>query len=335
VIVYLFVLWNVVSVFWSFDVEHTIQYIKTYLQLAAMAWILWDLYTTPAALKTGLQAYVLGAYVSIGSTVINYLTGEEANYLRYTAAGFDPNDVGVILGLGIPLAWYLAVTEGSSKVTQVLRLVNYAYIPAAVLAILLAASRGAFLAALPAFLFVLWSLPRLTLFLRVLILAALISAFFVLQPLVPRSSLQRLGTTGASIAEGDLGDRVDVWREALASFAKHPLLGIGSGAFRTAVVQGNVAHNSFLSVLAEVGLIGFALFAIILAMAVSQAMHQSKWDSRLWLTILLVWAIGAFSLTWEHRKPTWLFLSLVVVSADLSVRRDEARCGQSLPAPGQ
>jgi hypothetical protein len=54
----------------------------------------------------------------------------------------------------------------------------------------------------------------------------------------------------------------------------------------------------------------------------------------LWLTILLVWAIGAFSLTWEHRKPTWLFLSLVVVSADLSVRRGEARRGQDLPAPG-
>jgi O-antigen ligase len=330
VMVYLFVLWNTVSAFWSFDVEETLQRSKTYFQLAGLVWILWDLYTSPTALKAGLQAYVLGVYVSIGSTVVNYVMGQEANYLRYAATGFNANDLGLMLALGIPVAWHLAVSESNSKVTHMLSLVNYAYIPIAILAISLTASRGALLAALPAFLFVLGSLPRLNFFLRVLIFAALISALFALQPLVPQSSFQRLGTTGASIADGDLGDRVDIWRESIASFTEHPLLGIGSGAFRTAVVPGNVAHNSFLSVLAEVGMVGFALFVIILAMTVYQAMHQPKWDARFWLIILLVWTIGASSLTWEHRKATWLFLSLVVVGASLSVRRDEARCAQSL-----
>jgi O-antigen ligase len=334
VAVFLFVLWNVVSAFWSFGIEETIQRIKTYFQLASMAWILWDLYTTPAALKAGLQAYVLGAYVSIGSTVVNYLMGQEANYLRYAATGFNANDLGLVLALGIPVAWHLAVSESSSKVTHGLRLVNYTYIPAATLAILLTASRGALLAALPALLFVLGSLPRLNLFLRVLISAALISALFALQTLVPQSSFQRLGTIGASIAEGDLGDRVDIWRESIASSAEHPLLGVGSGAFRTAVVPGNVAHNSFLSVLTEVGIVGFILFVIILAMTVYQAMHQPRWDARLWLTMLLVWAVGASSLTWEHKKPTWLFLSLVIASAGLSVRHNEARVRSESPHVG-
>jgi len=320
VMVYLFVLWNVVSVFWSVNVDETVTSIKTYFQLAVMVFVLWDLYTSPAALKAGLQAYVLGAYVSVVSTVANYLAGSETTHLRYAASGFNANDIGLILALGIPVAWHLAVSEGNSEKAHGLRVVNYAYVPAALLAILLTASRGALIAALPALLFVVGSLTRLDPFQRALILVALVAALFALQPLVPQSSLQRLATTGISIAEGDVGDRAQIWREGIAVFLEHPLLGTGSGTFKAAV-SGIAAHNSFLPVLVEVGIIGFILFVIILATIIYQAMRQPKWDSRLWLAILLVWTIGASALTWERRKPTWLFLSLAIISAGISVQK--------------
>jgi O-antigen ligase len=153
-------------------------------------------------------------------------------------------------------------------------------------------------------------------------LAALISALFALHPLVPQSSVQRLATTGSSIAEGDLGHRVYIWHEGLAVFAEHPFLGIGSDAFRTAVESNRLAHNVFLSVLVEVGIVGFVLFVIILAIAVYQAMHQPKWDARFWLTTLMVWTLGAFTLNWSWKKQTWLFLGLAVVGAGLPVRHD-------------
>ena len=73
----------------------------------------------------------------------------------------------------------------------------------------------------------------------------------------------------------------------------------------------------------KVGLIGFGLFVMVLAIAGYQAMRQPKGDSRFWLTLLLVWVIGAAGLTWEQRKVTWLFLNLTVVGAGLSTRRDE------------
>jgi O-antigen ligase len=228
-----------------------------------------------------------------------------------------------MLALGLPVAWHLAVSEDNGKKTRVLKLVNFVYTPAATLAILLTASRTALLAALPAFLFVVGSLTRLNLFLRALILGALMAGFFALQPLVPQSSLQRIATTGTSIAAGDMGGRVYIWREGIVVFSEHPLLGTGSGAFRTAVEAGKVAHNSFLSILVDVGIVGFILFVIILAVTVYQAIRQPKWNSRLWLAVLLVWAIGASTLTWERKKPTWLFLSLVIVSAGLSTQRDE------------
>lgn len=324
-VVYLFLLWNVVSAFWSVDVASTVICLRTCFQLTVLVWILWDLYTTPATLKAGLQTYVLGAYVSISSLLANYLRGTVRGYGRYAATGFDPNDLGLILALGIPVAWHLALSGGNNKKAHLLRLINYAYVPAAILAIVLTASRTCLLAIMPAFLFVLGSLARLKLFSRVLICTALVGALFVLQPLVPQQSFQRLGETRTQIAEGDLNGRVFRWREGLVAFSEHPLLGSGVGAFRAAVESGHSDHNTFLNVLVELGTIGFALFVFILAIAVYQAIHQSRWNSRFWLTILSVWAIGAFGMGWVRDKQTWLFLNLAVVGAGLSVECDESR----------
>jgi O-antigen ligase len=314
---FFFILWNSASYFWSVEVDATVKNIKTYVQLGILSWILWDLYTTPKALKAGLQAYVLGAYVAIGSTIFNYLKGPESTYTRYSATGFNPNDLGLILALGIPVAWHLAVSKTIGKENQALRLVNFGFVPAAILAILLTASRGSLIAAMPAFLFLLGSLTRLKLYQRVLLFAALTGTLFVLLPIVPQSSFQILGTTGTSIAEGDLTGRVDIWIDGIRVLSEHPIAGIGSGAFRWASESGKTAHNTFLSVLVEVGMIGFILFAAILAIAFYEAVHQPSGGSIFWLTILLVWAIGNSVHSWELRKITWLFLNLVIISASM------------------
>lgn len=330
--VYLFVLWNVVSAFWSVDIDRTIGRIQTYFQLTVLVWILWDLYTTPAALRAGLQAYVLGCYVAVASTVSNYLAGTQFHTNRYTASGFNPNDIGLILALGIPLAWHLAVSEGEGKYGYMLRVVNYAYLPAATLAILLTASRGSLVAASATLLFVLGSLNRLGRFRRILIFVVLVGALFVVQDMVPQASFQRLATAGDFMTTGDLNNRVTIWREGLAILSAHPLLGVGSGAFKAAAIEsGKVAHNVFVSVLVELGIIGFILFTIILVITVYQALRQPKWAARLWLTVLLVWGLGASVHTWEQTKPTWMFLSLVIVSAALTIRHDESRLHVEFP----
>jgi len=137
-------------------------------------------------------------------------------------------------------------------------------------------------------------------------------------------SFQRLGTTYTELTEGTLNNRTNNWLEGLESWAEHPLLGVGSNMYRSVNSLGKVAHNSFLSVLVEVGLIGFVLFGLILLIAISQAWRQPTWEKSFWLSLLLVWAIGASSLTWEHRKTTWLFLSLVTASAALTRYRNES-----------
>jgi O-antigen ligase len=91
--------------------------------------------------------------------------------------------------------------------------------------------------------------------------------------------------------------------------------------FRSVNIENKVAHNSFISVLVELGVIGFALFVLILTIAMIEAARQTKWHSRFWVSVLVTWVIAASTLTLEYRKPTWLFLSLVVASAALNSRQ--------------
>jgi O-antigen ligase len=328
VALFLFFLWNVVSAFWSMGIDQTQLRIKTYAQLCVMVLMLWDLYRTSAHLKAGLQAYVLGAWVCIISTTLNYLAGQEAFLYsegRYSATGINANDLAIILMLGVPAAWYLASSPGGRDGTlhRISRLANYAYVPAAFFAAALTARRTGLFAAVPAILYIIGTATRLKLGARIVILGALIAATLSLLPHIPQSSTGRLETAMTSLSVADLGGRAALWRTAIEAFSTHPLLGVGSGAFPATNRFGAVAHNSFLSVLAESGIVGFSLFALVLAIVVHQATHLTREYSRLWFAALLVWAIGASALTWEHRKPTWLFLSFVVITAGFSFRRVE------------
>jgi len=323
----LFVLWNAVSVFWSANPDETVGRVMTWAQLLAFAFILWDLYTTRTALLAGLQAFILGEYVAIGITLQNYFSGNAyyTHYQRFSPSEqSNPDGFGIIVALGISVAWYLAGSESTTKWGRILKLLNYAYIPAAFIGITLSGTRTAMLASIPAIAFGLASLTRLRLAARIAIFLILTWAVLILLPQFQElRSFQRFSTTVPELTQGDLNGRTEKWSEGLDSFLEHPLLGVGSNMYHSVTSRGNEAHNAFISVLVELGLIGFALFGTVLTIALIKAWNQPKWEATFWLTLLMTWAIGASSLSYEHRKATWLFLSLVVVSAALTSHRDK------------
>jgi O-antigen ligase len=102
---------------------------------------------------------------------------------------------------------------------------------------------------------------------------------------------------------------------------QHPILGVGSGAYPKAVepwlgvpkVAGfqYVAHNTFLSVLVECGLVGFAIFALLLATLLLYIWTMQSLERFLWLVVSASWAVGVLTLTWEHYKPTWLIMAMI------------------------
>jgi O-antigen ligase len=326
-LVFLYFAWHFVSSFWSIDREVTLERAMTYVQLVIMIWLFWDLYTTPATLRAGLQAYVLGAYVSLGTVIQNYLIrgsaiNSELIYQRFTADGFNANDLALILALGIPLAWYLAVSNQEHNRARGLKIVNYMYIPMATFAILLTASRSGLLVVFASLPFILGTFSTLRPVHRFLIFVALVGALYGAVSLAPDSTLARLGTIDDSIREWDFNNRINIWSHGLDVFLENPLVGTGSNTF--AVKSHTVAHNVYLSILVEVGIIGFILFTLILLSVIKQARRQPALMSKLWLAVLLVWAVGVMSLSWEHRKQTWLFLSFVVISANVSLQENKS-----------
>ena len=323
----LLVIWYAFSVFWSANPSRSVAHAMTWFQLLMLAFIWWDLYTTRKAVLAGLQAYVLGAYVSLGSAIGNFLSGKTfySHYERYSAGETNPDGFGFLLAVGIPIAWYLAISENTSREIRWLRFVNYAYIPLAFMGIALSGTRTALIASIVGTAFGLASLTRVRVWVRVAILLLLIAATFYLLPYVQDlRSFERLGTTGVELTQGDLNNRTNNWQDGFAAFVEHPLLGVGGNMYPTINRWGKAAHNSFIAVLVELGLIGFIIFGGLLLIVFTEAWRQPKWESRFWLTLFAVWTLGSYTLTWTHRKPTWLLLSLLIAGAALTLRREES-----------
>lgn len=309
-----FVILNFVSALWSASSETSVLQGVTWVQILLLSIILWDLYTSQSSVLVALQMYVFGSYVVVVSTIANYLAGQTYYYERFSAAGTNPDDVGIIVALGIPAAAYLAAFWLPNRLSF-LKVVNSIYIFAAFIGIALTGTRTALIASIPGTIFSIALLTRLRRNVALGLASVFLVATLLLVPYIPSASLERLGTTGAEIEDSDLNGRLPLWREGFHSFQRNPLLGIGSNMFRSINPEGKVAHNSFVSVLVELGLLGLAVCAMVVITAAISLSNQPTWERGLWLSILVAWAIGASMLTWEYRKPTWLFLNLVVVSA--------------------
>ena len=317
VIVLLFFLWNFVSVFWSPYTENTMQRVKTYSQVFLLMLIFWEVFQKPENLMAGLQAYIYGTYVLVINTIYNYINGNAAVAYegRYSASGVNANDLALILMTGLPVAMQLFFAVGQGKKGTALKLVNLAYIPLAIFAIILTGSRTSLIAVIPFGIYLVGT-QQIKFDRKILVFGILLISLLAMLPFIPQSVAARLGTLGSSIESGDLGGRVELWRQAILIFSNHPLIGLGSGTLDSAI--GSAAHNTFVSIAAETGFIGITLFSIILAIVLFQAINIPNGNSGLWVAIFLTWFIGVNTLSWEFRKLTWLLLNFIVIEGSFT-----------------
>ena len=339
VLVLLFFLWNVVTMLWSLDFVSTIERIQTYGQIFILILILWEIYQKTEDLMAGLQAYVLGAFIPIISTIINYISGTVAVAFegRFSATGVNAVDLALILILGLPAALHLFFRANKEGGSRILKWVNLAYIPTAFFAIILTGSRTSLFAVIPFVIYIFGSQQINYIRKSMAVLGLAISALALL-PFIPQTVLLRLGTVGATISAGDLSGRIDLWKQALIIISEHPFLGIGGGAAIS--LLDSPVHNTFLSVAAETGFIGFIFFLSILLIVFYQALSLPNGNAGLWTAIFLTWAIGVLSLSWEFRKLTWLILSFVVIEArivheQIRARKAEMELARSARQPAE
>jgi O-antigen ligase len=313
-----FVLWAAVSYLWSLDPNGTLVQVPVYVRLLLMVWLIWQLCYEAGQQIRLLQAYLLGTAVAGMDTIYQFIRQSEAAYQRYAGAGSDPNDLGLVMALSVPIAYCFFI--------QTERRIRWLYAGQLALAgttILLSASRGALLAVAVALSIVPATAARLK---RRQIVATSVTVMVTMAAallVVPASSGERLSTIPNELVGGELSGRSSIWAAGFDLFREHPFLGVGAGGYlhsvRPVVLPPNVAHNTFLSVLAELGIIGLGIFCALLAFLVVSVTELPWLSKRLWLVCLAVWLVGVSSLTWEMRKPTWwLFGLLIAQHASLS-----------------
>jgi O-antigen ligase len=328
-----FAIWVGLSSAWSTDPRESVNRFMILAGLATIPWLVWELVVTQSRRRNLLQAYVLGAYISACYILLNYSagvsttgsTGEVSQEVtgRYSVEGFNPNSLGFLLVLAIPIAWHLGLTHRN----PILRWVNRLYMPIGTLATLLTGSRGALVVLAVALLIVPATLGRLSIGLKVAVLTVITASVVAAGIFVPPVTWARLATTADEIESGSLNERRVIWEAGLELFPRHPIGGVGAGGFPQAVRPflgyKGMAHNTFLSVLLEEGIVGLTLFVLMFVSIYFHARSAPPEERRFVLILLLVFTIGLLPRNWEFDKPTWLMFALLLapVSAPTFVRQ--------------
>ncbi len=323
-LMFLLIAWSSLTSLWSLSPVDTLTMVGTYLQLLVLTWLVWELAPTSQRIAALLQAYVLGSLYSSADIAYNAAIGRDSSVLyaqiygmqgsagdRFTAGGFNLNDLGLLLALSIPMSVYLLCRRQS----PLLQALYWFHLGLCSIAILLTASRGSTIALAIALYSIPLALPFLSAAKRILCAAIAVIGVLCAAYTVPAGVWSRLLETTDQVERWDLSERTTIWSAGMGLFRLHPLAGVGAGSFpevvNPALGTNQVAHNTFVSVLVELGVVGLILFCLILLFWAYGALRLPPLEKRLWLTILLAWLVGVCSLTWEYRKTTWLILALV------------------------
>jgi O-antigen ligase len=318
-----FATWATLSYFWTVSTEATVDRAFTEIQLVIIGLLAWQFCTSQEAGERLVEAYVYGTLVVCGATLYRFAINENTYYQRYAAEGFDPNDLSLALALSIPLSYYLFLRRRGWTIVWFLQMA------AVLFSCLLTGSRMGAVVNLIALSIVLVTLDRLRRqqLVALAVLVGLIAVACV--SLIPESSWSRLGSIATEMRYGTLNNRTAIWVSGLEEFEKKPVAGVGAGAFGQAVdpLELLVAHNTFISVLTELGAVGLLLFLAIVGGLTVAVLQMNSLARRTWLVVLVVWGVGVSTLTWEHRKPTWILFVLILQT----MRQRSTDLGYALP----
>ena len=132
--------------------------------------------------------------------------------------------------------------------------------------------------------------------------------------------------------------RLETWKATWSLFLSHPILGVGFRAHETVLKINTSAHNGYLALLAEVGLIGFAAALLFTLTGLWKTWRRNQDPSQTYsYSVLLGLACGYFVLAVFERyfinagNPTSLLFLLSILGPSLpSIASDPERHTEAL-----
>jgi len=235
--------------------------------------------------------------------------------IQYVGIFNDPNDLGMLFVLALPMAMYLS---GRGGAFGLLRLFWFGAGLMLLYGIYLTDSRGALLAVAAVLGVWMWRKHGI-------VAAAVLGGIGLAGLLLLPSRLNDL-----SPDEESASGRVDAWYEGFQMFFSHPVFGVGADNFTD--YNHLTAHNSLVLVLAETGFIGFTLwlgfigYCFLMMLTVLRhrpelpdASATAAWSTEraIAMTLLLSlsgWLATAFFLSRSYTVVLYLLTALVVAA---------------------
>jgi O-antigen ligase len=231
-----------------------------------------------------LGGFLGGIFVLEMAMIVNKGTGRVS-----VTETYDANDVAFVVVCALPLATATFMSERGWR--RILAgVVALAVVPVVVLTV----SRGGFVAfAVVAVMMVLRLPSRYRAGALILLLSAPIFFSLFASPEYWARISTIWGGGGEGATDYDAGGlqeaRWNIWMTGLQLMFTHPLLGVGAGAFEiaegmthygVAAQKWSAAHNSFIQVGAELGIVGLILMLTLIYHALANCRAVARWARR-------------------------------------------------------
>ncbi len=325
-----FLSWATLSAYWAEAPGRAYDTSWRYLQNMILFLIVYTAIRNRTHVKQLCWSWVAGATFATVPAILNPPQSDGDLTTRISGTIGDPNELAALLVAGTAFAIALSVVSKDKPLARV------AAIGAATLflfGIFYTVSRGGLVALAIA-----------------IVAACLMSGRYRVQAtLVGVVTALFVVVYFSSIAGVDQRDRVtqlkggsgrsDIWRVGWRMVEDKPVIGVGSGNFNVSSIHyllvkpgaierdefivdtPKVAHNSYLQILAELGIVGLTMFLLIIGFALRCALKAARWfgragDSQMEIVaramvVALVGILAAdFFLTEQYGKQLWLLLGL-------------------------
>jgi O-antigen ligase len=325
-----FVLWVSASILWASDKGDALRTTASFLGLLGLMVVIGLLEGRYLVLAWAGLAFSAALSVPAGYVLPVPEGSDMAVSGRFGPAGTGPNTYSLHLAIAFFVAYFGLLRRH--------RMIPYLLAPVFFYGIFATASRTGLIAlvATPLLALLVPRLaPRLGLrFLPVYVLgAAAIVVIVLAMPSVGERALERYTTLSQVQSEETWNGRWANWQGALKVIASHPILGAGAGNYGEAALDysttvqahsakkaaeegdiAGVAHNMFLGVASQLGLVGLILFLGILFFAFKTAWviaRRSDLGTGIFLALTVV-MIAGMTLTWENNKIVYILFGSVL-----------------------
>lgn len=330
--------WSAMSLAWSDVQSEAITSVQRYALNAVLIPIAYTAVRTDRHLVRVMSALLIGATVSGMSGI---LAGGGAQAARAAGTVGDANELAAALVLSLGVAGGFVANRHLGPLARALGGVAAVV---CVLGILLSLSRGGLLGMVAACAAAIvvggrWRGRIAVAVLGVVLTGVTYFALFASLPAKERVTNTTGGGTG----------RLDLWTVAERMIVDRPLEGVGTGQFQSSSVhyllqpgaiqrgdfilsQPKVAHNTYLSVLAELGIVGGALFGALIVVSVvsllrAAALYRRRADPRMEILVrglavgVMGYLVTLLFISENYSKLFWIVLALGPVV--LAVAREQ------------